>query len=128
MNYVDTSVLLAQLLSEDRLPAVELWEEPLITSRLTEYELLVRLNARRLASTHGEAANLLLGRMAWLELVPPVLARALRPFPAPVRTLDALHLASADFLREHGQSVRIASYDARLNAAAAALGFELYPV
>jgi hypothetical protein len=36
-----------------------------------------------------------------------------------------LHLASADFLREHGQSVRIASYDARLNAGAAALGFEL---
>jgi predicted nucleic acid-binding protein len=125
--YLDTSVVLAQLLAEDRIPPAGLWEEPLATSRLTQYELWVRLNDRRLAGTHGEQARLLLGRLALVELVPPVLARALEPFPTAVRTLDALHLATAHFLRESGQAVRIASYDERMRAAGVGLGFELYP-
>ena len=51
-----------------------------------------------------------------------MLARALQPFPQGVRTLDGLHLASLDFLREQGQTVTLATYDDRLGAAAAALG------
>jgi len=43
-----------------------------------------------------------------------------------VRTLDALHLASATFLIDHGQEVRLASYDASLTRAARALGLEIY--
>ena len=39
----------------------------------------------------------------------------------PVRTLDALHLATMDFLRGHGRVIELASYDARLRAAARAL-------
>lgn len=127
MNYIDASVLLAQLLAEDRVPPADLWEDALVSSRLTEYEVWNRLHSRGLASSHGESTRLLLGRLAILELARPILARALEPFSAPVRTLDALHLASAHFLREQGQRVRIASYDARLNTAARALGFELYP-
>jgi hypothetical protein len=99
-----------------------LWSETLVSSRLLEYELWVRLHARRLAGTHSEQARQLLHRVALLELAPPVLARALDPFPAPVRTLDALHLASMDFLRRNNQPVRLASYDQRLNAAARKLG------
>jgi predicted nucleic acid-binding protein len=57
-----------------------------------------------------------------------VLARALLPFPQPVRTLDALHLATMDFLRSHGQSVELATYDRRLAAAAQSLGFALTDV
>jgi len=125
--YLDTSVALAQLLAEDRSPPEELWTETLVASRLLEYETWNRLNARGLGGSHGEAARLLLGRVAMLELIPPVLARALEPFPLPVRTLDALHLASADFLRRQSQSVRIATYDGRLQAAAQALDFALYP-
>ena len=128
MIYLDTSVALAQLLGEDRSPPEELWAETLVASRLLEYETWNRLNARGLGPTHGEAARLLLGRVAMLELIPPVLARALEPFPLPVRTLDALHLASADFLRRQRQTVRIATYDARFQAAAKALDFALYPV
>ena len=60
-----------------------------------------------------------------VELAPAVLARALEPFPAPVRTLDALHLASIDFLRTYGERPRLASYDDRMVRAARALGFEL---
>jgi hypothetical protein len=39
-----------------------------------------------------------------LEMIAPVLARATDPFPAPVRTLDALQLATVEFLR--GMSVK----------------------
>jgi hypothetical protein len=79
-----------------------------------------------LAHTHGDAARALVGRVALLEMIAPVLARALEPFPKPVRTLDALHLASTEFLRERRPDLRLATYDARLAAAARAMGIELY--
>jgi predicted nucleic acid-binding protein len=119
--YLDTSVALAHLLAEDRRPPDALWSNPLAASRLLEYEMWTRLNARGLGPTHGEAARRLVERLAILELLPNVLARALEPFPTPVRTLDALHLASIEFLRERGQKVELASYDDRLIAAARGL-------
>lgn len=128
MIYLDTSVALAQLLAEDRCPPASLWSEILVASRLLEYEVWVRLNAQGLAASHGELARLLLGRVAFLELAPPVLARALEPFPEPVRTLDALHLAAIEFLRARGQTVALASYDDRLLAAARRLGIPLAEV
>lgn len=64
-------------------------------------------------------------RIALLELLPNVLARAIEPFPAPVRTLDALHLASIEFLRTRGQAVELASYDDRLTDAARRFGIPI---
>jgi predicted nucleic acid-binding protein len=121
--YLDTSVLLAQLLAEDRSPEAGLWEETLVSSRLLEYEVWTRLNELGLAGTYGEDARALMGRVALLEMAPQVLNRALEPFPIGVRTLDALHLASLHFLKEQGQQVTLASYDGRMSAAAEALGF-----
>jgi predicted nucleic acid-binding protein len=126
--YLDTSVALAQLLAEDRRPPRELWDEELVSSRLLEHELWVTLNARDLARSHGDAARQLLARVAFLELRPEVLDRAMAPFPAPVRTLDALHLAAAAFLREHGTPVEVATYDERMAVAAEAMDLRLYPV
>lgn len=126
--YLDTSVVLAHLLAEDRRPPTVLWERPLVSSRLLEYELWVRLNALRLGSSHGDAARELLGRVAFVELVPVVLARALEPFPLPVRTLDALHLASAAFLRDRGQRLELATYDARMAEAVQRIGIPLFPL
>jgi predicted nucleic acid-binding protein len=120
--YLDTSVALAHLLAEDRQPPETLWAQPLVASRLLEYELWTRLNARGLGRSHGEAARRLVERLALLELLPNVLARALEPFPVPVRTLDALHLASIEFLRGLGRGVELASYDQRLTTGARALG------
>ena len=128
MIYLDTSVALSHLLAEDRQPRTELWEQPLVASRLLVYELLTRLNTRDLARTHGDAARMLLGRVALLDLTPPVLARALEPFPKPVRTLDALHLASAMFLRERGHDLTIATFDARMATAAMSMGLGLFDV
>ena len=121
MIYVDTSVALAQLLAEDRRPPASLWKETLVASRLLEYELWTRVHARKLGESHGDAARGLLGRIAMLELSPPVLARALEPFPLPVRTLDALHLASCEYLRSQGQAVALASYDRRMMDVARAM-------
>lgn len=125
MIYIDTSVALAHLLAEDVRPPVWIWNETLIASRLLEYELWNRLQAKGLGDPYFEAAKEVIGRTALLELSPPVLSRALEPFPARVRTLDALHLASADFLIANGQSVQLASYDQRMVAVADAMGIPL---
>ena len=126
MIYLDSSVVLAQLLAEDRIPPERLWGEPLTASRLLEYEVWTRIHALRLGESHGDAIRALIGRVALIELAPPVLLRALDPFPHPVRTLDALHLASIEFLRTQGQAPTLASYDARLVAAARALKIPIY--
>lgn len=125
MIYLDSSVALAQLLAEDRTPSEALWQESLVASRLLEYEVWNRLHARGLGESHAEGARSLIGRLALIELAPPVLARALEPFPLPIRTLDALHLASIDFLRIRGQTIELATYDDRLAAAARALRIPL---
>ena len=57
-----------------------------------------------------------------IEMVGPALTRALDPFPVPVRTLDAIHLAALEFIRAQKQNVQLASYDERLVAAARVLG------
>ena len=118
MIYLDTSVALAHLLAEDRRPPASLWNEVIVASRLMEYEIWNRLHVRNLADSHGDTARGLIGRIAMVELSPPVLARALEAFPVPVRTLDALHLSSCEYLRSQGQSVELASYDSRMTAAA----------
>jgi hypothetical protein len=126
--YLDTSVALAHLLAEAGAPPEALWGEALVSSRLLEHEMRVRLAALGLRESHGALADELLARVALLELVRPVLA-ALGEGPAPgLRTLDALHLASMLFLREQGASVRLASHDRRLSEAARALGIESYQV
>ena len=126
MIYLDTSVALAHLLAEDCLPPERMWKETLVSSRLLEYEIWVRIHALRLARSHGDHVRVLLGCMALIELSPSVLARALEPFPRPVRTLDVLHLASIDFLRRHGQVVRLASYDKRLLTTARAMRIPIF--
>jgi len=126
--YLDTSVLLAHLLAEDRVPPSALWDETLISSRLLEWEASVRLHARGLWSSHGEHLRRSLDRVGFLEMVGPVLERAGTGFPVPVRTLDALHLASAEFLRTQGAAVRLASYDERLLEAARAIELPIQPL
>ena len=129
MIYVDSSVVLAQLLAEDRYPDPGFWGRgPLFTSRLLEYKVWNRINSRGLGVRIGENVAMMLGRLSFLELVPAVLARALEPFPTATRTLDALHLASIEFVRGLGQRPSLATYDRRLADAAAAIGIPLEPL
>ena len=128
MIYLDTSVALAHILTGDRSPPEKLWQEALISSRLIEYEIWTRIHARKLGRSHGDEVRALLGRIALVELALPVLTRALEPFPKPVRTLDAIHLASMDFLLKQGQTITLASYDDRLVNAARAMRIAIYRV
>lgn len=127
MIYLDTSVALAQLFAEDRRPAAALWGEPLVSSRLLEFEVWTRVHARGLGASHAELVRGLLSRVAMLEMSTTVLSRALDAFPIPVRTLDAIHLASMAFLVERGQALTLATYDERLRDAAEALGITKAP-
>jgi predicted nucleic acid-binding protein len=77
-----------------------------------------RVHARRLTGSHGDEVRSLLEGVTLVELTPLVLGRALEPFPSPVRTLDALHLATIEFLRSQGQRIELVTYDARLVDAA----------
>ncbi len=100
----------------------------MISSRLLEYEIWTRIYARKLGRSHADEVRALLGRVALVELAPPVLTRALEPFPISVRTFDVLHLAAIDFLHKQGQNVALASYDDRMIAAARALRLPIYPL
>ena len=126
MIYLDSSVALAHLLAEDRSPPVAIWNEPLISSRLLEYEVWNRVHARGLTISHYHDARALIDRLALVEMDPHVLARALKPFPVRVRTLDALHLASIEFLRSRRQAIELFSYDERMLEAARVLQIPLY--
>jgi len=100
------------------------WGAALVSSRLLEYEVWNRVHAYNLSPSHDDTAKALLDRLRLIPLSAPVLARALEPFPVTVRTLDGLHLATAEFLRRQGEAIEFASYDNRLLAAARALGIE----
>ena len=64
------------------MPPAKLWREPLVMSRLLEGTgAWTRIHALGLARSHGELIRQVTTRLAFLELVPPVLARALEPFP-----------------------------------------------
>lgn len=128
MIYLDSSTALAHLFAEARLPTSALWRERVISSRLLEYELWNRIHARGYSRSHGDQVEALLVRVSLVDLAPPVLARALKPFPVPVRTLDALHLATIEFLRARRDDLELASYDRRLVEAARALGVAIYPL
>lgn len=123
---VDTSVVLAQILAEDRTPPEAVWAESLVSIRLLQSESWNRIHARGLGRPPAEEFRQMLGRIARLKTTSSVLGLALEPFPIPVRTLDALNLASAEFLRRQGQEILIATCDARMIEASRRLGITAY--
>ena len=127
MVYLDTSVALAQLLAEDTRPAPDLWLQPLIASRLLEYEIATRLSNLGVSDAQRSVATVLLQRVALIELIPEILQHGLtRALPKSVRTLDRLHIASLLYLHEQGVSLKLATYDDRMREVALALQIPLY--
>jgi predicted nucleic acid-binding protein len=123
--YIDSSVALAYLLAEARVPSTGFWKARLVSSRLLEYEVWNRIYARELGRSLGNETRSLIRGIELIELSEPVLARALEPWPTSIRTLDALHLATVEHLRSRGGSTELASYDRRLIAAARAVAIPL---
>jgi predicted nucleic acid-binding protein len=128
VNYLDTSVVLAHLLGEDRQPPRSFWSQAAMSSRLLEYEVIVRLHARKVSSKNLSIARALLDDIELVPLDGPALELALQPLPVPLRTLDAMHLATLVFLRGRGIKLQLATYDKHLGRAAEALGFKLAKV
>jgi predicted nucleic acid-binding protein len=125
MIYLDTSVALATLFTEKRAPPRSLWAQPLVSSRLFQFEIMNRVYSRGLGPALVADAIALVDGVTLFDLTNENMARALKPFPVNVGTLDGLHLATMDFLRDHGQTITLASYDKRMLAAAKAMNFEL---
>jgi predicted nucleic acid-binding protein len=131
--YVDSSVLLRVALGEaDALPAWGRIREP-ISSELIRIECLRTLDRARL---QGRLEDPVLARVRAdvLEIIDTftlvviddgIKSRAAEPFPTLVRTLDALHLASALTMRASGADLSMATHDRELAIAAEALGFEV---
>jgi hypothetical protein len=122
--YIDSSVALAYVLAETRIPPAHFWNSSLVSSRLLEYELWNRVHARQPDQSRRAEVHALLAGVQLIDLSEAVLARALVPFAVPVRTLDGLHLATADYLHRH-EPLELATYDNRLRAAALAIGIPL---
>jgi predicted nucleic acid-binding protein len=75
------------------------------------------------ARLHQAAAHWQVWRVS-----PDIMERARHPFPAePVRTLDALHLASALAVRSAIPGMELLSLDDRIRRAGKQLGFRLLP-
>lgn len=130
--YVDSSVLLRQVLGQPQ-PLTE-WPsiDTAVGSALVEVECLRTLDRLRLRgrlpdedlAMRREAVFELLRRFEIVEVGRPVLARAALPLPTTLGTLDAIHLATAALWREHqGAEIAMATHDTALAIAARASGF-----
>lgn len=121
--FVDASALVKLLRreneSETLVAELDRWPA-LVSSALGETELWIV--ARRLAAS-GSRVREIAGRLLLVPVSEAILRRAREPFNESLRTLDAVHLASALSVRE-GVGVFMA-YDRRLLAAAAAEGLEV---
>lgn len=137
VRYIESSALVAALLERDAavISALRATGRRL-TSALTMAEArraVVRAGAAlRLTAAQGRAAMTALRvferRCDLVAVTDAVLARVGRPFPSePVRTLDAVHLATAELLDESRERLTIVTRDDRVRENAKALGYRVVP-
>jgi hypothetical protein len=137
--YAESSAVLAWLLDEESAPQVrELLaaSETVVASDLTIIECdRVLLRAAALGElTEAEAADrrahLTTAASHWhlLRIGAEIVDRARQPFPGePIRTLDAIHLASAIVARSVVAGLELLSLDDRVRKAAKRLGLGVRP-
>jgi uncharacterized protein len=130
--YLDSSVVLRVLLAEKQ--RLEIWGrwERAFASELLGLEVRRAIDRLRiLGHLDPRATAALLQHTATIEdavsIVPltrTILRRAALPMATPVRTLDAIHLATALVMRERSdRPLTFATHDVRQADAARALGF-----
>jgi predicted nucleic acid-binding protein len=134
--YAETSAVLRWLFAEEggeALRAVLAAADKVTSSRLTliETRRVVRRAERDGRITAAQSADVLavfaqaVSTWAIVEISEEIARRAEDGFPdEPVRTLDAIHLASALFLRQSFPDLIVVSADDRVRANAALLGFQ----
>ena len=133
--YLDTSALLRLVLRERGALEDLRHAQTLVSSELLAVEALRTIDRLHLqgALSAEEAASRRATTTLWLEAVDlvllqrPVLARASEPFPTPLGTLDALHLATALVWRDRmRQPLVMATHDRDLALAARFFGIETF--
>lgn len=137
--YVETSAVLAWLFGEPparRVRSALASAKRVLASDLTLVETdRVLIRALRLgqmseaeASGRGAILNQVAAHWDLLRVDAEVVERARRPFPVePIRTLDALHLASALVGRSAFPGLALLSLDQRVRECGRALGFKVVP-
>lgn len=125
MIYVDASVVLAWIFGEDQRPSKEFWDGPRFASRLTELEVRVRAAAKQASAERDAGIESIASRLRFTEINPTTVGLLYSDPPRNLRTLDALHLATLEYLRRTGRELTLATYDRRLATAAHAMGFQV---
>jgi predicted nucleic acid-binding protein len=137
--YAESSAILAWLLGEDAAPQIRRvldQAEIVVSSDLTLIECdRVMIRAATLgefseADAADRRAHLTAAAAHWhvLRISTDIVERARLPFPGePIRTLDALHLASTLAARSAVAGLALLSLDDRIRSAATRLGLPLQP-
>jgi hypothetical protein len=137
--YAESSAVLAWLLDESAGPSVRqslARADMVVASDLTVIECdRVLLRAAALGElTEADAADrrahLATAASHWhvLRIGPEIVDRARQPFPGePIRTLDAIHLASTLVARSAVAGLELLSLDERIRRAASMLGVRVQP-
>ena len=137
--YAESSAVLSWLLGEKHRTAVQRLlrtAEIVFTSDLTLVEcerVLIRaVSLKEMTESRAESCRnrFITATARWhvLRLSAEVIDRARRPFPGePIRTLDALHLASAIVGQCALPGLSVLSLDKRIRSAAQQLGFNILP-
>ena len=132
--YLDSSVLLRQVLGQPN--KLEEWPkiETAVASALVEVECLRTLDRLRLRvglsdrdlADRREAVHRLIDEIDLVEPVGAVLKRASQPLPTTIGTLDAIHLSTALLWKElRGADLVMATHDQALATAARASGLRV---
>ena len=134
--YVDASVVLRLVLGEPSRLADHKRFTGTVASMLTEVECLRTID--RLSITAGLPSSeiaerrlalfRLLEEVELIDVTRSVLRRASEPFPTPLGTLDAIHLATAIGWRDRHDALAMATHDKALATAARAMGLEVIGV
>jgi predicted nucleic acid-binding protein len=137
--YAESSAVLAWLLDEETAPAVRRLlggAEIIVASDLTLVEcdrVLIRavtVGELTEAEAADRRAQLSAAASHWhvLRMAHEIVDRARQPFPGePIRTLDAIHLASALTARAAIAGLGLLSLDDRVRRAAKKLGIDVLP-
>jgi len=135
--YLDSSVVLRIVLGQSR--RLKEWKRIRhgVASALVEVECLRAIDRIRHAqglqdqdvAVRREAVFRLMDEVEVVEPGRTILSRAAQPFPTPLGTLDAIHLATALLWREKGDAELVmATHDAALGMAARASGIPVIGV
>ncbi|TAK75913.1 MAG: PIN domain-containing protein [Dehalococcoidia bacterium] len=124
MIYADTSALVKLVLTEPESSALLVYlrgRGDVVTSALAQTELV--RTVRRLEPDLEPRARALIAGLIQVEVGGEVLAAAAALSPPELRTLDAVHLATA--LALGGELDAVVTYDARMAAAARSAGLRV---